>query len=201
MSVFNLKTTALALVAGVSLAGCAYSPYGGMGVGVGYNNGYYDPYYNGGYGGYYGAGYGSPYGNGYPYNGYGYGYGSPYYGWYDGFYYPGTGYYVYDSHRNRHRWSDAQRRYWERQRGVATSSGGVGRIVENWADFQNGQRTTSNTVREQSVERQRILRGQQATEQQVQTSQPQRRAARTVVQQEQGGGGFGRARKHRTQND
>jgi hypothetical protein len=202
MSVLNLKTTALALVAGASLAGCAYGPYGGLGVGVGYNNGY-DPYYNGGYynGGYYGAGYGSPFGYGYPYNGYGYGYGSPYYGWYDGFYYPGTGYYVYDSDRNRHRWTDAQRRYWERQRSVATSRGGVGRIVENWADFQNNSRASS-TVRQQTVERQRILRGQPTTEQQVQMTQPQqRRTARTVVQQEQGRRGSGGGRKHHTQED
>ena len=35
MSVLNLKTTALALVAGASLAGCAYGPYGGLGGGVG----------------------------------------------------------------------------------------------------------------------------------------------------------------------
>lgn len=202
MSVLNLKTTALALVAGASLAGCTYGPYGGLGVGVGYNNGYYDPYYNGRYysgGGYYGAGYGSPYGYGYPYNGYGYG--SPYYGWYNGYYYPGTGYYVYDRHRNRHRWTDAQRRYWERQRNVATSRGGVGRIVENWADFQNGPSANTTAVRQETVERQRILRGQQVTRQQVQTSQPQRWTARNVVQQEQGRRGFGGGRKRHTQQD
>jgi hypothetical protein len=38
---------------------------------------------------------------------------SPYYGWYDGFYYPGTGYYVYDRHGARHRWRDRDRRHWE----------------------------------------------------------------------------------------
>ena len=64
-----------------------------------------------GYGAGYGAGYpGYGYGAGYP--GYGYGY-APYWGWYDDFYYPGTGYYVYDSYRRPHRWTDAQRRYWE----------------------------------------------------------------------------------------
>ena len=40
MSIFNLKTAALAIVAGVGLSGCAYGPYGGLGVGVGYGNGY-----------------------------------------------------------------------------------------------------------------------------------------------------------------
>jgi len=194
MRVLSLRTAAIALVAGLGLGGCAYGPYGGVGVGYGNgyygNNGYYDPYYGSGYGY-------SPYGYG---AGYGYGYGSPYYGWNNGFYYPGTGYYVYDSHRNRHRWTDAQRRYWERQRGVATSRGGVGRIVENWADFQNGS-SANNNVREQTVERQRILRGQPTTQQPVQTTQPQRRTARTVVQQEQGRRGFGGGHKRRTQED
>ena len=61
MSVFNLKTAALAIAAGVGLSGCAYGPYGGLGVGVGYGDGYGygDPYYGNGY---YGNGY---YGNGY----------------------------------------------------------------------------------------------------------------------------------------
>jgi hypothetical protein len=131
MSIFNLKTAALAIVAGVGLSGCAYGPYGGLGVGVGYGNGY-DRYYGNGY---YGGGY--PYGYAGYNSPYGYGYGSPYYGWYDGYYYPGTGYYVYDRYRNRTRWSDAQRRYWERRRGTATSTGGVAPVIEQWADFQN----------------------------------------------------------------
>ena len=205
MSMFNLKTAALAIVAGVGLSGCAYGPYGGLGVGASYGNGYYDPYYNNG--GYYGAGYGYPYGsgygNGYPYgagygypygSGYGYPYGSSYYGWNNGYYYPGTGYYVYDRDRRPHRWTDAQRRYWERQRSVATSSGGVSRILENWADFQNGPQTTStanNTVRQRRVERERIMRErpvvnspQVRTERRAETSVRQERRAETSIQQE-----------------
>jgi hypothetical protein len=148
MSVLNLKTTALALVAGVSLAGCAaYGPYGGIGAGVGYNNGYYDPYYGGGY---YGAGYGAPYGYGYG-SPYGYGYGMPYYGWNDGYYYPGTGYYVYDRNRTPHSLTDAQRRFWQQRRAAATAKGGTARIVENWADFQNGPQTTNTVVRQRNV--------------------------------------------------
>ena len=73
-----------------------------------------------------GLGYGGGYGD------YGYGYGSPYYGyggslrrlrrlrpaitarprrygWYDNYYYPGTGIYVYDSYRRPHVWNDRQR--------------------------------------------------------------------------------------------
>ena len=85
----------------LALGGCAYGDYG---YGVGY----------GGYGGYYG--YGSPY--------YGYGYGSPYYGgyepfgWYDDFYYPGTGIYVYDSYRRPRLWSDRERYYWQQRGGT-----------------------------------------------------------------------------------
>jgi hypothetical protein len=147
MRVLNLRNAAIALVAGVGLSGCAYGPYGGVGMGVGYGNGYgYDPYYGGyGYGSQYGYGYGSPYGS------YGYGYGSPYYGWNDGFYYPGTGYYVYDSNRRAHRWSDSQRRYWEQRRAEyvrrhnGTSDTTVATVTRpQWGDFSNRR---SNTVR------------------------------------------------------
>ena len=198
MIMFNLKTAALAIVAGVGLSGCAYGPYGGLGVGVGYGNGYYDPYYNSG--GYYSSGYGYPgYGYGYPYgSGYGYPYGSSYYGWNNGYYYPGTGYYVYDQNRRPHRWTDAQRRYWERQRGVATSSGGVSRVIENWADFQNGPQATSTantTVRQRRVDSERIIRERRErpvasspqirTQQQVQSSvRQERREARAEARAE-----------------
>lgn len=182
MGILNLKTAALAIVAGVGLSGCAYGPYGGLGVGVGYGNGYYDPYYNDRY---YSGGYGYPYGSGY---GYGYpygGYGSSYYGWNNGFYYPGSGYYVYDRYRRPHRWTDAQRRYWERQRGIATSSGGVSRVVENWADFQNGPQANNN-VRQRTVNTNRVFRDSPAVqERRIQTVQQQdRRAARAEVREE-----------------
>ena len=197
MSILNLKTAALAIVAGVGLSGCAYGPYGGLGVGVGYGNGYYDPYYNSG--GYYSGGYGYPYGSGYGYgypygSGYGYPYGSSYYGWNNGYYYPGTGYYVYDRYRRPHRWSDAQRRYWERQRGAATSSGGVSRVIENWADFQNGQ--SSAPVRQRGVDRrQRIIRERPAvsspqvrSERQAEIAvRQERREARAEARQERRG--------------
>lgn len=209
MSIFNLKTAALAIVAGVGLSGCAYGPYGGLGVGVGYGNGYNDPYYNGGYyNGGYGYPYSSGYGYGYPYGsgyGYPYGYGPSYYGWNNGYYYPGTGYYVYDRNRRPYRWSDAQQRYWERQRGIATSSGGVSRVVENWADFQNGQ--SSATVRQRGVDRrQRIIRErpvasspQVRTEQRAETSvRQERREARAEARQERRGT---RGQNHRANKD
>ena len=82
----------LALVAAFSLSGCAYGGYGDLGVSasgtaitaatardtmIRYAGGY------------------SPYGYSTAMVRLRYGYGSPY-GWYDGYYYPGTGYYVYD---------------------------------------------------------------------------------------------------------
>jgi hypothetical protein len=105
---------------------------------------------------------------------------------------------VYDRNRRPHRWTDAQRRYWERQRGVATSSGGVSRVIENWADFQNqtqNQTQASSTVRQRSFDRQRIIRErsvasspQVRTEQQVQSSvRQERRSARAEARQERRG--------------
>lgn len=96
MRVLNLRLAALALVGGISLGGCAYDTYGG---------------YGGGYGPYSGVSLGVGYGGGY---GYGYDggyYGSPF-GWYDDFYYPGTGFYVYDSYRHPRRWNERERSYW-----------------------------------------------------------------------------------------
>lgn len=173
MRVLNLRNAAIALVAGVALSGCAYGPYSGLSVGAGYGNGY-DPYYSGyGYGAQYGYGYGSPYGGyGSPYGGYGYGspyggygspygygYGSPYWGWNDGFYYPGTGYYVYDSSRRPYRWSDSQRRYWEQRRtqyvrrhNENTSDTTVATATRpEWGDFSN--RRSNGTVRIRSENR------------------------------------------------
>jgi len=90
MSPFKLSVAGLALAAGFGLSGCASDGYGyggGYGgVSVGYTD--WDPYY-GGYSG------------------------SPYWGWNNDYYYPGTGYYVYDRQNRRHRWNDSQRGYWQ----------------------------------------------------------------------------------------
>ena len=132
----------LVAASAMALGGCAYD---GLGLGMGYgpygysSYGYGSPYYGSGYYSYGGpsisVGIGSGYG-GYPYYG-GYGYGSPYYGWYDDYYYPGTGYYVYDSYRRPHMWSDSQRSYWTRRRQSATSSGI--RTTTNWSAWQHNQ--------------------------------------------------------------
>jgi len=150
MLAYPLRVTALAFAAVVGLSACT-SPYGYSGVSMGVGNaGYYDPYY-GGYG--YGAGYG--YGGGYGYPGYSLAY-APYWGWYDDFYYPGTGYYVYDRHHHKHHWTDAQRRYWQARRDRAVATGTTSQPVvirDNWRDFtRDRSRMRSNRVaRQQSA--------------------------------------------------
>ena len=161
----------LVAAAAVAVAGCGYGYGPGIGVGVGYNSGYGGYYGNyGGYGGY-GAGYGnyggygySPYSDpyfgygsqfGYGYGPYGYnygGYGSPYGGgWNNGYYYPGSGYYVYDRDRNRRRLSDAELAQW-RQR---VSSSLANRIRERRGDTVGTQSTTQSVrrIQTQSVDR------------------------------------------------
>jgi hypothetical protein len=61
--------------------------------------------------------------------------GDPYWGWYGDYYYPGTGIYVYDHQRRRHRWSDDQRHHWEGRRG--SWHGPRGATRPNWHDFGN----------------------------------------------------------------
>jgi len=43
-------------------------------------------------------------------------YNMPYCGWYDGYFYPGSGIYVYDRNRHAHIWSDGQHQHWSGQR-------------------------------------------------------------------------------------
>lgn len=150
----RIPFVSLIAASALALGGCAYG-----GIGLGYGDpyaGYYGSQY-GGYGGYgynsgyagygYNSGYGSPYGYGASY-----GYGSPYYGWYDGYYYPGTGYYVYNSYRQPVVWSDSQRRYWtDRQKTASTR--GVTRVTSpNWSGFQRPARTTAVTPRDRMAQ-------------------------------------------------
>ncbi len=155
MRALHLRTAAVLLAAGVGLGGCAtYSPYGyGSGVSIGYGNGYndryYDPYYRG---------YGSRYAAGY----------APY-GWYDGFYYPGAGYYVYDRYRNPYYWNDRHRGYWTVRRKDPS-------VREVWTDFARRQAgttgtsgqmqrvTTNNVERIRQVERVRSERAERRSE-------------------------------------
>lgn len=166
----------LIAAAGLSLGGCAYN---GFGLGVGYGNdlyGYgYGPYGGYGYDPYYGYGYGSGIGYGFGYGSpYGSYYGSPYWGWNNGFYYPGTGIYVYDPNRRRRVMTDAERQYWKdkfaRYR-AGTSSTATTRVVpqENWSGFKRSRsvsvdRQARRDARMQVLQTQRSERVQQRSE-------------------------------------
>ena len=81
----------------------------------------------------------------------GYGSSSPYYGWYDGYYYPGTGYYVYDRSGSRHRWNDRYRRYWEARR---PSRG----YRDNWSEYRQERREDAREWRRERREDRREWR-------------------------------------------
>ena len=180
MFAFPLRTAALTVAAAIGLSACA-TPYGyggvsvgsGYGYGSGYGSGYYDPYYGSGYG--YDSGYNDPrYSR------------SSYYGWNDGFYYPGTGYYVYDSYRRPHRWTDRQRTYWQQRQQAYRSSGTTTRqISDNWSDFRRDRRssTSSVVVRQRPVRDQ--VRSQQATRQAYQVQQRTERKAERAESRQQ----------------
>jgi hypothetical protein len=142
----RIRAAGLVIAASLGLSACM-SPYGYSSVGVGVGSG-----------GYYGD-----YGYGYPYGSYGYGY--PSYGWYDDFYYPGSGYYVYSRDGHRHRWTDAQRRYWESRHD--RNRDGL-RIRQRSADTsvsQPAQTTQSTQIRRSSERRpDRVERSQSRRE-------------------------------------
>ena len=148
----RIRTVALGLAAGLSLSACVYDDYSYGGVSVGYGNaGYYDPYYDPYYGDYYG--------------GYGHGYGSSYFGWYNDFYYPGTGYYVYDRYRRPHRWNDSQRRYWEdRRRTFSRADRGDRReLRDNWQAFRQERRVDDRAYRQERREDRQAYRSGEVT--------------------------------------
>jgi hypothetical protein len=90
---------ALLAAAGLSLGACAANGvYAGGDVGLAYNDAYYDPSacWNYGFSDF--------------------GFAGPYCGWYDGYFYPGSGIYVYGRDRQPHIWSDPQKSHWSGQR-------------------------------------------------------------------------------------
>ena len=103
-----LKIAALA-AAGIGVSGCTYD----MGLGYAsdgyYGDGYYNDDYNcdpyGGYDRYYNC----DYGNGF----YNIGFGG---GWYDNYWYPGHGFFLFDNFGRRHSMRDNHRRYWGEKR-------------------------------------------------------------------------------------
>jgi hypothetical protein len=81
----------------------------GYNAGYGYDDGYYDDGYGYGYGSSAYSVFADPYFSGR------YGY-TPTYGWYNNYFYPGTGAYVYDRRGQRYGYNNDQRRFWERNR-------------------------------------------------------------------------------------
>jgi hypothetical protein len=123
----RIKAALVVLAASAGLGACTTfgSPYGGSGVSVGL--GYGSPYGDYGYGSPYGYGYGSPYG-------YGYG-GYPYFGWHDGFYYPGSGYWMYDPWGHQHPITREQNHFWSEQLRKWRDAAGVQATTEVKQDF------------------------------------------------------------------
>lgn len=155
----RLSTLLLAAGSALALGGCAY---GGLGGGLGYGDYGYSPY------GYSSYGYGSPYYGGYGYprsgvtigvgygSGYGgYGYGSPYYGgfgmpsygWYNNYYYPGSGYYVYDSYRRPYAMTTTQRNYWAKRSPALTTRTTTTTVKPNWSAFNRSTKADRQTAR------------------------------------------------------
>ena len=121
----------LALAAIPALAACD-SYYDDYGYGWGYASVGYGGSccYGGGYGGYY-----DPYWDYYASN--------PYWGWYNGFYYPGTGFFIYDDRRRPFRWNDHHRRFWMDRRSHWDRRGhwnGRPDWRDNWHDFRRDRR-------------------------------------------------------------
>jgi hypothetical protein len=97
--------------AALSVSACAADGvYGSGGLAYGYGDG--SPYGYSCYGGSYGYGYGySPYGD---------------CGWYDGFFYPGFGNFVFDRHHHRHEMTMSQHDHFTRQARGADGNRRVG---------------------------------------------------------------------------
>jgi hypothetical protein len=148
----RFRTATLVLTGALGLSACAYGDgYGYGGISAGYGNagygrsGYCDPNFEDcyGYGGYGG------YGTGYA------GYGDPWYGWYGDYYYPGVGFYVYDSGGRRHRWSDNDRRYWESRRGTYQGRNWNDQRWQRWDGYRNRDSATTGNRGDRNWQRDR----------------------------------------------
>jgi hypothetical protein len=137
MSRPRLRTLAFAFLATAGLSACAegYGGYGYSGVSVGYGSpGWCDPYYfdcryYGGYG--YGA----------------YGFGEPYWGWWGNYYYPGVGFYIYDSYGRRYPWDERYRRYWEGRRGTWGHRNWNDPRWQRWDGYRSGSTGSTRVYR------------------------------------------------------
>lgn len=102
----SIRAAAIGISA-MGLSACAYSGdtgyYDDTGYEYGYNDPYCDDYYE--YDRYYDCDYRAGFAN--------IGFGG---GYYDNFYYPGYGIYIFDRGGTRYRWQERHRRYWAQQR-------------------------------------------------------------------------------------
>lgn len=108
----HARTGVLLAAAALALGAC--SSYGDR-YGPRYSSGYYDSYYDRGYSRSYPA----------------------YYGWYNNYYYPGVGYYVYSRSGERQRWNNATRRHWEARRAYQRDRRDW---RENWSGYRRDAR-------------------------------------------------------------
>jgi len=176
----RIKTALVVLAASAGLSACAsYGPYGGSGVSLGV--GYGSPYYSG-------YGYGSPYGYS-PYYNYGR---YPYFGWYDGFYYPGAGYWVYDpwgrqfpiTTRQSHYWRDMLKKFRE-ERGADAA------VTQNFAGFREKAKAGATikgvdldaVAKADRASMQRIREVRRQANVERQQAQTERRAARAEARE------------------
>ena len=75
------------------------------------------------------------------------------FGWYDNFYYPGTGVYVYDRFRRPYRWNDSQRRFWQSRPGWNQPGARA-----NWNEFRRDYRAERRDLRGDLRENRRDFR-------------------------------------------
>ena len=168
----RMRNALVILAASAGLGACTnFGPYGGVGVGVGSGYGYGSPY---------GYGYGSSYYGSY-YNRY------PTYGWYDGFYYPGRGYWVYDPDGNHHPINDKQKGYWQTMIAKAREARGItatAEAKENWSGFGAHGKvaapvTADATAQADQQSRRQIIQARRQERMQRQQAQSESRQIRT----------------------
>lgn len=131
MSARRLRLAATLLAGTLGLSACAYGDGYGYGrASVGYGSRYCDPYWDDCYASAY----------------------DPWYGWYGNYYYPGTGFYVFDRWGRRYRWSEDYRRYWEGRRQRWGDRNWDDRRWERWDGYRDDGRREWRDRRHRSGE-------------------------------------------------
>jgi hypothetical protein len=118
------------------------------------------------------------YGGGYYRGGYALSDGGPFYGWYDDYYYPGSGHYIYDRRGHRRAMNQAQRRYWLSR---AQNREDRQQIRQNYREFRSEQRGDRARFRAERQANREALRSGQIDRQQFRA---ERRSDRRAFRQE-----------------